>query len=79
MRNQPGELWLFSTEELIEELMKRSTFQGVIVHARDEAKSRHWTGERVFRVRINPNLGTEEASRLLDVVSQRISGADRGW
>ena len=79
MRNQPGELELFSTEELIDELMKRSTFQGVIVHARDEAKSRHWTGERVFRVRINQNLATEEASRLLDVVSQHIGGVDRGW
>ncbi len=79
MRIQPGELELFSTEELIDELMKRSTFQGVIVHARDEAKSRHWTGERVFRVRINQNLATEEASRLLDVVSQHIGGVDRGW
>ena len=34
MRKQPGELELFSTEELIDELMKRTTFQGVIVHAR---------------------------------------------
>ena len=33
MRKQPGELELFSTEELIDELMKRTTFQGVIVHA----------------------------------------------
>jgi len=78
MRNQPGELELFGTEELIDELMRRSTFQGVIVHAREGAKSRQWTGERIFRVRINQNLGTEEASRLLDVVSQHIGG-DRGW
>ena len=79
MRNHPGELELFSTEELIDELMRRSTFQGVIVHARDGAKSRHWSGERVFRVRINQNLAADEASRLLDVVSQRIGGAERGW
>lgn len=79
MRKQPGELELFSTEELIDELMRRTTFQGVIVHARDGAKSRHWTGERVFRVRINQNLGTDEAGRLLDVVSQHIGGHERGW
>jgi hypothetical protein len=79
MRNQPGELELFSTEELVEELLRRTTFQGVIVHARDEAKSRHWSGERVFRVRINQNLAPEEAGRLLDVVSQHIGGAGRGW
>jgi hypothetical protein len=79
MRDQPGELELFSTEELIDELMKRTTFQGVIVHARDGAKSRHWSGERVFRVRINQNLAPDEASRLLDVVSQHISGPERSW
>jgi hypothetical protein len=79
MRNQPGDLELFSTEELIDELMRRTTFQGVIVHARDGAKSRQWSGERVFRVRINQNLDTEEASRLLDVVSQHIGRAEQGW
>ena len=77
MRNHPGELELFSTEELIDELMRRTTFQGVIIHARDGAKSRHWSGERVFRVRINQNLAPEEASRLLDVVSQQIGSPER--
>ena len=70
---KPGELELFATEELIDELMRRTTFQGVIIHARDEAKSRYWDGERVFRVRINENLNREETSRLLEVVSQHIS------
>jgi hypothetical protein len=79
MRKQPGELELFGTEELIDELMRRTTFQGVIVHARDGAKSRHWSGERIFRVRINQNLAPEEASRLLDVVSQNSCGPERGW
>ena len=69
---KPGDLELFSTEELIDELMRRTTFQGVIVHARDGAKSRSWDGERVFRVRINENLSREETGRLLEVVSQRI-------
>jgi hypothetical protein len=76
---KPGELELFSTEELIEELLRRTTFQGVIVHARDGAKSRHWSGERVFRVRLNGNLDLEEASRLLEVVSQQIGRSDGPW
>ncbi len=69
---KPGDLELFTTEELINELMRRTTFQGVVVHARDGAKSRYWDGERVFRVRINENLNREETGRLLEVVSQRI-------
>jgi len=68
-----GELELFSTQELVDELLRRSTFQGVIVHAIDGAKDRHWHGERVFAVQHNTNLDIEEAARLLDVVSQRIS------
>ena len=44
-----GELELFATQELINELLRRTTFQGVIVHAVDGAKSRHWDGDRVLR------------------------------
>jgi hypothetical protein len=71
-----GELELFSTAELIDELLRRTTFQGVVVHAQDGAKSRDWSGERIFSVRFNANLGTEEVGRLLDVVSQHL--ADKG-
>jgi hypothetical protein len=76
---KPGDLELFSTEELIDELVRRTTFQGVIVHARDGAKSRNWIGERVFRVRLNGNLDPEEAGRLLDVVSQQIGKGGGEW
>jgi len=67
-----SDLELYSTQELINELLRRTTFQGVIVHAR-EAKSADWTGERVFSVRFNANLNAEEAGRLLDVVSQKMA------
>jgi hypothetical protein len=79
MGQHVGELELFSTEELIDELMRRTTFQGVVIHARGGARSRRWSGERVFRVRINQNLAPEEAGRLLGVVSQHIGGPDRAW
>jgi len=68
-----GELDLFATGELIDELLRRATFQGVIVHAVDGARDREWEGERVFAVRHNANLDVEEAGRLLDVVSQHIA------
>lgn len=67
------ELELFGTQDLINELLSRTTFQGVIVHAVDGAKHRHWNGERLFAVHHNANLDTEEAGRLLDVISQDIT------
>ena len=72
----PSDLELFSTAELIDELLRRSTFQGVVVHSFDEAKTLHWDGERTFRVRHNANFNTEEVGRLLDVVSRHIAHCD---
>lgn len=69
----PDDLELVPSEDLIAELLRRTTFQGVIVHAADEAKSPDWEGERAFSVRHNANLSTEEAGRLLDVISRHIA------
>ena len=69
----PGDLELFSTQDLIDEVLRRTTFQGVIVHSRDEAKGRDWSGERIFQVRLNANLDPDEAGRLLDVVSRYLT------
>lgn len=66
-------LELVPTDELIDELLRRTTFQGVIVHAAGGAKRADWTGERVFVVRHNANLDAEEAGRLLDVVGRRMA------
>ncbi len=68
-----NQLELVATQELIDELLKRTTFQGVIIHAVDGVKHRHWVGERVFAVRHNANLDTEEAGRLMDVVREYIA------
>lgn len=72
----PADLELFGTDELIDELLRRATFQGVVVHPLDEAKSRNWSGERVFRVRHNANLDTEQVGRLLDVLGRQIARCD---
>jgi hypothetical protein len=71
----PSDLELHTTQELIEELMRRQTFLGVVVHSREELKDRGWTGERVFTVHYNANLGAAEAGRLLDVVAEHLERA----
>lgn len=74
MTHDHGDLELYSTQELIDELMRRTTFQGVIVRSDQDAKSPGWDGERIFRVHFNGNLDVEEACRLLGAVSAHMDG-----
>ncbi len=67
------DLEFFATEELIDELLRRTTFQGVVVHSREEAKNQDWDGERMFSVRFNGNFEAQEAGRLLEVVSRHLA------
>lgn len=64
-----SDLSFFSTQELIDELVSRKTFLGVIVHAEEEHRSSEWRGNKYFDVRFNENLREQEAIRLLEVVS----------
>ena len=66
------ELEFYSSRELIEELMRRRTFLGVIVHSADELKQPAWDDERVFKVHFNGNLDSTRAGRLLEKVASRI-------
>lgn len=68
----PGDLELFTTSELIEELVRRTTFLGVIVHSPDDARAPWTRGERNFRVHYNSNLDQEETCRLLSVISEQM-------
>jgi hypothetical protein len=67
-----SDLALFTTSELIDELLRRKTFLGVVVHSEAELKARGWEGTRVFKVRHNENLSPTEAGRLLDVVAEHM-------
>jgi len=69
---QPSELDFFTTRELIDELMRRKTFLGVVVHSEQELRSPHWTGEKIFKVHLNENLDAAQASRLLDIVAEHM-------
>lgn len=69
---QPSELELYSTRELIDELMRRQTFLGVVIHSDQEFKSGPWGDERIFKVHFNNNLDAAQTGRLLDSVASYI-------
>lgn len=68
----PSDLSLFTSAELIDELMRRRTFLGVVVHSEEEFKGTRWGPERIFKVRFNRNLDAARAGRLLDVVGDHL-------
>jgi hypothetical protein len=71
---KPRDLELHETQDLIDELMHRTTFLGIIVHAKEEYRGAWKTGERTFRVHHNENLSVEEAGKLLARVSEHLDG-----
>jgi hypothetical protein len=64
---EPSALELFSTCELVDELMRRRTFLGVVIHSEEELKG-EWKGERTFQVHFNENLNAGQATRLLEAI-----------
>src|SRR5262249_5070504 len=66
------ELELFTTKELVDELMRRKTFLGVVVPSGEDMKSKEWNGETTFKVHFNSNLNTTQASHLLETVAQYL-------
>ena len=68
---QPTALELCTTRELVDELMQRKTFLGVLVHSEQEHKQ-EWNGERMFKVRFTENLNAGEASRLLERIAESM-------
>ncbi len=69
---QEHDLEFFTTRELIDELVRRKTFLGVVVHSEKEFRGEPWGDERVFKVRFNSNINAAHASRLLDAVADYI-------
>jgi hypothetical protein len=63
---------LYTTRELINELMRRKTFLGVVIHSEKELRG-EWPGEGMFQVHFNSNLDPVQVSRLLDAIAQFIA------
>ena len=72
---QPTVLELCSTRDLVDELMQRKTFLGVIVHSEQEHKG-DWHGERMFKVRFTENLSSGEAGRLLERIAEHLEKSE---
>jgi hypothetical protein len=70
------ELAFYSSRELVNELMQRQSFLGVIVHALEETRGQGWNGNKNFQVRFNENLDAEAVSRLLNIVAEGISPSE---
>ncbi len=70
---EPSDLALLTTHELIDELTRRTTFLGVVIHSEEELKGGGWGPERMFKVRFNSNLSPAEASRLLEAVAEYMN------
>jgi hypothetical protein len=68
----PNDLELLTTRELIDEIMRRRTFLGVIVQAKEELKQSPWNDERGFTVHFNGNLDSDGAVKLLEMVASHI-------
>jgi hypothetical protein len=72
----PNELAFYSSRDLIDELLRRESFLGVIVHSAEETRGRGWTGNKAFQVRFNSNLDMDAAGRLLNLVAEGLSPRD---
>jgi hypothetical protein len=68
----PAPIEFYTTAELVDELMRRRTFLGVVIHSEQELRG-EWPGEGTFQVHFNNNLDHTQASRLLDAVAQYMS------
>ncbi len=67
------ELELFSTQQLISELLKRQTFLGVVIQSVEEEKGQEWPEERVFKMHFNEHLDSPTAGRLLSAIAEHIN------
>jgi hypothetical protein len=68
----PAPIELYTTKELVNELMRRQTFLGIVIHSEQELKG-EWPGEGTFQVHFNSNLDNGQACRLLDAVAQYMT------
>ena len=68
-----SDLAFCTTQELIDELLRRKTFLGVVIRSDQEYRCGNWGEERIFKVHFNENLSAAQAGRLLDVVANHLN------
>jgi hypothetical protein len=70
-------LEFYTSAELVNELMKRKTFMGIIIHSKEEFKERTWQGDKAFHVHVTANLDAGETSLILGAVAGSFDLKDR--
>jgi hypothetical protein len=70
------ELAFFTTQDLVDEVLRRRTFLGVVVQSEEDYRNLDWGTTRTFKVQFNSNLNSSQASRLLDAVAEYIQGEE---
>jgi len=68
-----SDLELYTSEELIQELLFRTTFVGVIIRSEKEAKG--VSGHRNFRVDSSPNLNYDQTLTILNGLVSQLNEA----
>ena len=71
-----SDLAFYTTQELIDELLRRKTFLGVVIRSDQECRCNDRSEKRIFKVYHNENLSTTQAGQLLEVVAQRLNHPD---
>ena len=66
-----NDLSFVTSQELVDELMRRKTFLGVVIHAEGDVRG-PWVGERNFRVHFNGAMQPAEAGRLLATLADSL-------
>lgn len=68
-----SELELYSSDQLIEELLSRTTFVGLVISSDKEAKG--VSAHRNFRLGVSPNLEYGQAVTILDGLLNQMKEA----
>ena len=71
-----SELAFYPTQDLVNEILRRKTFLGVVIQSEEEYRNQNWGAERMFKVQFNSNLTNEQASRLVDSVAEFMQGEE---
>jgi len=70
-----SELSFFTNQQLIEELLRRTTFVGAVLFSKDPIKNGDWGDERTMTIQFNDNLSPDEAIRLFEIAAERVESA----
>jgi hypothetical protein len=73
-QRRDSDLELYTSEQLIQELLSRTTFVGVVIRSENEAKG--VSGHRCFRVDSSANLSYEQTLTILDGLVGQLKAAN---